>query len=400
MKILVLNYEYPPLGGGGGSVAKMLAEGYADSDHEVHYITMHFDGFAFKEVIGNVTIHRIKSIRRKKEICTTPEMAHFVLRAIPYALKLTKAIRFDVVHSHFIIPTSIVAVFLKRFRKLEYIISVHGSDVPGYNPDRFQFEHHFTKPLVRYILKNASHIIALSGYLKRLMLKNISIEFPIKVIPNSINCNNLKHYTQKENRILIAGRLVKRKGFQDVLKAAKELNLKDWTIDIAGVGPLLDTLKELAEDLDSKVVFHGWLKNNSPELAELYLRSKIFCLPSSHENSSIALLEAMMTKNAIITSNTTGCKESVENAGILVTPHDINQIKDALYLLINNPDLIDEYGNKAHKRVTEYFDWNVSIKKYLTLLSITKKDKDEEQVIKKSNDVFIDFINSKKRTII
>ncbi len=373
MKILVLNYEYPPLGGGGGPVAKMLSEGYVELGHEVHYITMHFKGFPYKEMIGNVTIHRVKCIRRKPEICTTPEMLSFVINALPYALKLSKEIQFDTVHSHFVIPTSIVALFLKRFRKLEYIISVHGSDIPGYNPDRFQFEHRFTRPLLKLILRNAAHIVALSGYLKGLVQKNVSKYFPVTVIPNSIDINTITEHPVKENRILMAGRLLKRKGFQDVLQAAKGVDLKDWRIDIAGDGPYIETLKEHAHDLGSKVAFHGWLKNNSPKLMELYQRSKIFCLPSSHENSSIALLEAMLTKNAIITSNSTGCKESVEDAGILVKPHDIVQIKDALHKLINNPELIEEYGNKAYSRVKANFDWNVSIQKYIALLLSTKK---------------------------
>jgi len=369
MKILVLNYEYPPLGGGGGPVAKMLSEGYAGHGHEIHYITMHFAGFPKNEEIGNVKIHRIKCIRRKLEICTTIEMFSFLFRAIPYALKLTKKIQFDAVHSHFIIPTSIVAVVLKRFRKLEYIISVHGSDVPGYNPDRFQFEHRFTGPLLRYLLKNAKHIVALSGYLKQLIQKNITNQYPLEVIPNSIDSNIVNHYPGKQNRILLAGRLLKRKGFQDVLKAAKQLDLNGWTIDIAGDGPYMNALKEQAKSLGNKVVFHGWVKNKSPELMALFLSSKIYCLPSSHENASIALLEAMLTKNAIITSYDTGCKESVEDAGILVKPHDTSQIKEALSKLINNPELIDELGEKAFDRVIEHFDWKVSIQRYLDLLA-------------------------------
>jgi glycosyltransferase involved in cell wall biosynthesis len=369
MKILVLNYEYPPLGGGAGPVAKLLSEGYVAQKHEVDYITMHFKGFKRNETINGVNIHRIKCVRRKKEICTTIEMISFVFMAIPYVLKLTRKTKYDVVHSHFAIPSSVIALFLKWFRNLDFIISIHGSDIPGYNPDRFTFEHRFTRPLLKLIFKNAKNVVALSAYLKSLIITNVSDEIEIDIIPNGIDTHAIVSYPEKEKRILLAGRVLKRKGFQYVLKAIKELELNDWQIDISGDGPYLKALKKEAEGIKIPVVFHGWLDHSCEKFKNLYLKSKIFCLPSTRENASFALLEAMLTKNAIITSHDTGCKETVADSGILVDPLSKEQIKSALKSLIEDDDKIKDYGEKAYKRVLDLFDWNMIINQYLILLS-------------------------------
>jgi len=66
MRLLILNYEYPPLGGGAGVCAQYHALGLEGLGHMVTVITTWFTGEREQESHGNLTIIRLKSRRKKK----------------------------------------------------------------------------------------------------------------------------------------------------------------------------------------------------------------------------------------------------------------------------------------------------------------------------------------------
>ena len=367
MHILSLNYEFPPLGGGGGYVTKATNELLVKRGFKVDLVTMHFHDLEYEEIINGVRIFRVKSFRKKEVTCETPEMASFVISAIPFVLKLTKEHKYDLIHCHFVIPTGIVAYVVSRLRGLNYIVTAHGSDIPGYNPDRFKLEHKFTGPLLKTIMKKAKTVVALSEYLKSTIENNICTGLPIEVIPNGVEPNMFSTDKQRNNWILMSSRLLERKGFQYALKALKDAPLSGWEIHLAGDGPYRKELEALANEVNTKVTFHGWLKRDSEELKNLYECSKIFIMPSDVENAPIALLEAMNAGLAIITTNTTGCYETAGDSALLVDPHNVNEIRNAVLKLIHDENLINEFGKKARKRSVESFAWNTIIDKYIEL---------------------------------
>ena len=112
--------------------------------HKVDVVTMGFKGLLEYEVRDGINIHRVKCLREKKEICHPWEQLSYLISAKRFLRKHLRENRYDVCHCHFIIPTGILALWLKKKFGLEYIITAHGSDVPGYNTDRFKFLHYFT----------------------------------------------------------------------------------------------------------------------------------------------------------------------------------------------------------------------------------------------------------------
>jgi glycosyltransferase involved in cell wall biosynthesis len=353
MNILVLNYEYPPLGGGAAPIGRDLARFYAGQGHEVDVITMHFRGLPRYEEDHGVRIHRIRAWRRRQATCSTPEMLSFVAAALPFTRRYLKRERPDVIHCHFIVPTGLLAYLATRGRPVPYVITAHGSDVPGYNPDRFTFEHRFMTPLLRVIARNAACLTSPSRFLKNLIHENIG-PLPVVYLPLGIDVRQFET-REKKKSILMAGRLLPRKGFQDVLTALEGLDT-DFTVHIAGDGPMRAQLEEQAKRLKMPVVFHGWVDQGSAEFRELFETASIMCLVSQKENSPVSLKEAMLTETAVITSNVSGCPEVVGDAGLVVTPGDVEAIRAALVRLIESEDLRRDLGRRGRERILREHD--------------------------------------------
>ena len=159
MRILTLSYEYPPLGGGGARVVDGLARQFAKLGHEVDIVTMGFRGLSDSERLDGFNIYRLASGRKRADICHTHEMIPYLLSALPRLRRLIAAKKYDINHTHFIFPDGVLAWLLCHFTGLPYVITAHGSDVPGFNQDRFQLQHALLSPLWRRVVKNAECVI-------------------------------------------------------------------------------------------------------------------------------------------------------------------------------------------------------------------------------------------------
>ncbi|MBC2716564.1 MAG: glycosyltransferase family 4 protein [Desulfobacteraceae bacterium] len=365
MDILKLCYEYPPLGGGGGHVVQGLSKHLVRQGHHVDLITMDYKGLKRFEKTGTLFIHRIKCIRSGPIICHPHEMLSYLLAAFPKALMLSRKKQYDMIHAHFIFPDGILAYLVSKFTGLPYIITAHGSDVPGFNPDRFVNMHDVLAPVWKEIVRTSSRVICLSHYLESL-LKNKMPLASTTIIPNGFPIGRFRSGRSKLNRILTVTRMFKRKGVQYFLNALDGLNL-NHEIHIVGDGPYLSELKQLSKLLSLDVVFHGFIKNDSEQFTELMETSKIFVLPSDSDNFPISLLEAMDAGMAIITTRHTGCEEVVANAGFLVEPGDVIAIREALVSLTENPSLCRKSGEMARKRLDEHFSWPIVAKQYIKI---------------------------------
>ena len=365
MRILMLSYEFPPVGGGGAKVVYGLSEELVRLGHEIDLVTMGFDGLPRYEQVNGVNVYRVPCVRIKESVCSTPEMASYVFSAIPSVLKLVKRNHYNINHTHFIFPDGLVSFIIKRLAGLPYIITAHGSDVPGYNPNRFKFGHKLFSPAWGRITRDAEQIICPSESLKSLVLEN-NVDAKITLVSNGIDANKFKPNGDKQRRILIVSRMFERKGIQYLFEALKGLELED-EVNIVGDGPYLGTLKQMADDLKIKVRFWGWLENTSAELKELYETSSIFVFPSESENFPIVLLEAMAAGMAIITTKDTGCAEVVGDAALLVESRSPVPIRKALIELINNADLCRELGRAARRRLENNFTWTAVARRYADL---------------------------------
>ena len=361
MKILMLNHEFPPIGGGASPVTFELARQLVEMGHSVDVVTMHYDDLRRFETVEGINIYRTPAIRSKPNICYTHELATYILGALIKTVRLAKRERYDIIHCHFIIPGGPLAWLVSKLTGIPYLITCHGSDVPGHNPDRFGLVHKLITPAWRFLVKSTAVLASPSESLKKLIIKNCA-SAQVRIVPNGIHTDRFK-LTEKTKSILMCSRIFNFKGFQYAIEAVKDMDM-DWQVNIVGEGPYLPELKRLAEGSKPAIKFWGWLDHNDPELKHLYESSSIFIFPSEAENFPTVLLEAMAAGMAIITSTAGGCPEVVGDAGVLVEPRDAAAIRDNLEKLVSSEKLRQQFAAAVLERVQQ-FSWESIAQKYL-----------------------------------
>jgi glycosyltransferase involved in cell wall biosynthesis len=362
LSILVLVHELPPIGGGGGRVAFDLGKRLAERGHTIDIVTMGFRGLPRYEERDGMRIYRVPCLRRKAEISYTDEKITYVISAVPLVRRLIRQRRYDLIHCHFIVPAGLIAYVASG--QIPYVITCHGSDVPGYNPDYYAREHKLMAPIWRRVVAKAGMLISPSNTLKKLIETSCSsTRVPsLRVIPYGFPVSRFAR-SKRENKILLVSRMLPRKGLQYFLQAIEGLKL-DYEVHIVGDGPMRSELEELAKRTPTPVKFWGWLDNDSNELRELYESSSIFVFPSLSENFPVVLLEAMTAGLAIITSDIRGCPEVVGDTALLVPPQNAPAIREQVLRLASDRPLVAKLGDAARERVESLFDWPLVITQY------------------------------------
>ena len=349
----MLCYEFPPIGGGGAQVVRGLAGELVAAGHDVDLVTMGFRGLPREEETEGIRVHRVPCLRRKEFVCTAPEAATYAASAFPAVLRLAAEARPDIVHAHFIFPDGFLAWSTRRRTGLPYVITAHGSDVPGYNPHRLKAAHRLLAPLWSSVTGGARRIVCPSESLRSLVARRGRGDRTV-VVPNGIDPGRFDPNRKKNERVLVATRMLERKGVQHLLAALARFP-RPVGVDIAGDGPFLPELRRMARELGVDARFAGWLDGGSPELKELFETSGIFVFPSEAENFPNVLLEAMTAGMAIVTTAGTGCAEVVGDAAVFVPPKDPAAIREALPALLDNPALREILGTAARVRVEKLF---------------------------------------------
>src|SRR6056297_3411227 len=105
LNILLVNYEFPPIGGGGSKASFELARRLVGRGHRVTVLTSRFGDMARQECLEGIDVHRVWSWRKSIHDCGLRGAATFLLTALPRLRRLVKRGHFDVVHYFFGLPT-------------------------------------------------------------------------------------------------------------------------------------------------------------------------------------------------------------------------------------------------------------------------------------------------------
>ena len=176
-------------------------------------------------------------------------------------------------------------------------------------------------------------------------------------------------------KIFAAGRFVRKKGFDLLLKAIPEVLASDSRIrfQIAGDGPEFDELKLLQTELDleEKVQFLGFRN----DVSLLMKQSDLFVMPSLREPFGIILLEAMATGIPIVTTRNNGALHILnDDTAIFVDKASSSSLSSGILEAINNPEAAFERSKNALELFRNHYTPDAVMPKVLSLYQTVSKD--------------------------
>ena len=154
------------------------------------------------------------------------------------------------------------------------------------------------------------------------------------------------------------GRLVREKGIDVLLEAARILREKGKTFELLliGDGPERPKLREIIirNRLESVVNVTGFL--TGPALLEALQKVRVVVLPSVwEETAGLAVIEQMMRGRLVIASDIGGLGEIVSEAGLKFRPGDAQGLAQVMCSVLDQPALIRIFGAKARDRALRFF---------------------------------------------
>lgn len=339
MKILIINYEYPPLGGGAGKQTELLGE-YLSKNHQVTILTSGWNT-SCQTINSNLTIQRIWVNRKYTYKVRIIELILFIIFGTMKGLSLSKKEKYQVTISFFAVPSGIISLILKILYRIPYIVSFRGFDVPGHLSKEYGFWQKLMKPFIKLILLKSKFAVANSQHLKKIINK-LDSNKNILVIPNAVKgINNLKIKKNKLINILSIGRLTMLKGFDDLVVSVSKIPKDKFSLEIIGDGPYRNKIEKVIKStrMQKNIKISGWINRNN--IKKKYEKAEIFVFLSKEEGMSNVLLEAVSYGLPVIALDIMPNRAIVKNNinGFLIKKNELEEIKTKIELLIKDKNL-------------------------------------------------------------
>ena len=376
MKLLLINYEFPPVGGGAANATSFLARELAASGHAVTVLTTAFGSLHGTSTESGFQVVRVRTGRRRAGSSNPFEMFSFLVAALIPALRLARRQRFDASIAFFAIPSGPVAALLRLVFGIPYIVSQRGGDVPGGFPE-IDAVHRLIAPLRRAVLRRATAIVANSPSLAQ--LSTVADPFPVEIISNGVDPevfapDPAKTAPDTEFRILYVGRLHSQKNVAALVASAVALSALPGppvVLEIVGDGPERGALEKLFERSGATLAlrWQGWLAKQ--DVVSCYQRAHVVVNPAFYEAMPNTVLEAMACAVAVVASRVGGNEDLVieGETGFFFDPTAPEQLTAALQRLRLDPALRRELGTRGRQRVVASFSWSSVAAQYLRLLA-------------------------------
>ncbi len=280
-------------------------------------------------------------------------------RRVPHFARMLREERPDVFHASLSWPLAakyaLVAAVFARVPAVVASVQL----IPDFEPTRP------TVAQLRVLSRGIGRYIAVSRDIAVTLAERFHLPANrIEVVYNAVEIGRFEARSADELRrrllgdsdrslVLTCARLDPQKGHDVLLAAAAEI--PDAVFALAGDGPERGSLEALSTrlDLDDRVLFLG----RRPDVPELLAAADVFALPSLYEGSSLAVMEAMAARRAVVSSAIGGTDELIDDAdtGLLVPPGDPTALTEALRRLLSDPELRKALATRGRERVERDF---------------------------------------------
>jgi glycosyltransferase involved in cell wall biosynthesis len=375
MRILMLNHEFPPVGGGAGNACACIAHELARMGVEVTVVTSAFRDLPRREESSCLRLIRVPVPRRVALEASSFEVSCFAPSGLLAAVRSAYRHRPDVVHAFFGVPSGAMAWAMNGATGLPYLISFRGRDVHGGKDPAAGGIAGPLKVVSRIAWRRASALVANSKGLRDLA-QTVDPRVSVRVIPNGVDVVRFSPGAPDSSaggplRLLFVGRLEPYKGIETLLEAAGQLRgrtSRNLALDLVGDGSLRDHLPEVARrlGLQDMVRFCGLAPPD--RMPDVYRQADVFVLPSIVEGMPNVILEAMASGLPVVATRIPGSDELVEpgRTGFLVPPGDAQALAEAVSRLAEQPDLRRVMSTDARLEAQRR-SWNRVTEAYLSI---------------------------------
>ncbi len=374
MRVLMLDNEFPPLGGGTGVVNEHLLRGFArHADMTVDLVTSSRTAgtFEIEQFAERITIYKVPVDNDNIHHSTNRELLRYVRRGLATCDRLIRQHRYDLSFAFAGVPAGAMSWLLHLRHRLPYLVSLQGPDVPGFEA-RYNTLYPVLTPLLRQVWRRASVVTAISAEHRALAHKTLP-GLNIPVIYNGVDTKTFQPAAAPPDgplTFICVGRLIERKGQHHLLRAFAQLRTmidRPARLVLVGTGDFEQTLRMLANELNlgDSVEFAGF--KSRAEMPAMYEKAHVFVLASQSEGMSIALLEAMAAGLPVVVTDAGGTAELVDAQNGRVVPWaNIPALAQAMAAMGAKDAPLAHMG--LHSRaVAERFGWPAIVQAYADL---------------------------------
>ena len=364
MKILFCNYEYPPLGGGGGVVMAALARELARR-HTVTVLTSRALALPAESDDAGVRVIRVPVIfRRELAVANLPSMLAYVPAAGLRGLGLQRGGQFDVINTHFVVPSGPVGHLLAHLWRIPNVLSVHGGDL--YDPSKASSPHRhaWLRGPIRYLLRRADRLVGQSRNTLEHVRGFYGVERASELIPLGIERPSQQAPVRRELGIpedafvmVTVGRLVARKANLKLVEALSAAQRPHAHLLIVGDGPEAGAIRTAAANAGVGDRVHLTGQVSEQRKFEALASADLFVSASQHEGFGLVFLEAMAYRLPIICFDHGGQTDFLTDGetGSVVKLNDVGAFTQAVVRLHDSKPLRERMGETNGRRVENYY---------------------------------------------
>jgi glycosyltransferase involved in cell wall biosynthesis len=347
MQILFCNYEYPPIGGGGGVVMAAMAHELVRRGHEVTVLTSRAFGLPAESTEDGVRVVRVPVFfRRQLAVANIPSMAAYLPLGLWRGLKLGRSRPFDVINTHFVVPTGPLGDWLSRRLQIPNVLSVHGGDLFDPSKPTSPHRHAFLRAPIANLLRRADAVVAQSRDTAQNVARIYGVDRPVERVPLGIARPPARPLAHRSafgipgNAFVMAtvGRLVPRKSTAQLVSVLASLQRPDAYLLVIGDGPDAAEVARTASELGvcARVKLLGHVSEQQ-KYAALGV-SDVFVSTSQHEGFGLVFLEAMACGLPIVCYDRGGQVDFLSGASGAVVPlNDVAAFTAAVRHLHDSP---------------------------------------------------------------
>lgn len=379
--IILLNYEYPPLGGGAAGATAAMAAELARDGAATLVVTSAFTGQPRREITAEgAEIIRIPTLRRRADRSGVLEMLVFMaasLAFLPFIVgRLIRQGRTPRgVVAFFGLPCGPAAWLVKLLFDIPYVVSLRGGDVPGFQYDGIGLYHRLAGPAIGFLWRRAAAVVANSDGLADLA-RRFAPDVTVDVIANGVDAVRFAPAAIRDAgataskgaaplRLIVVGRLVRQKGV-DVIMQAMTRMVSPSVLTVVGDGPARGDLaaQAAALHLTDRVRFVGWLARGA--LPGAYRAADAMVFPSRDEGMPNVVLEAMACGLPVVGTDIPGTREAVVHGetGALAAVDDADAIAAMLDELAADPARRAAMGAAGRARAQRVYSWSAAARRY------------------------------------